>query len=166
MKPQTIVTAALLLFVAAGVAAMAWRQLNPDSASGQTEKDSTDETAGEAPLADGVIAYYLHGDERCVTCKAIQTCAKKAVDAELAEAEHNGGLQWLVRNYDRSEHKHFKSDYQVEIPMVVLVRRANGKDVESVNLVEVWPLVTQGDREGCVEYVHDELRAFLESSAT
>jgi len=174
MKPKTIVTAALLLFVAAAVVAAVVRGLSPDSTPEETaaagNANQTDKAAGEKgtqekapePIADGVIAFYFHGDQRCPTCETIEACAHKAVHEGFAAELKDGRLQWLVLNYDRPEHAHFKKDYNVATPMVVLVLRAGGKDVKSVNMVEVWPLVIQGDTDGCVDYVRTGLKRLLE----
>lgn len=179
MKPKTIVTAALLLFVAAAVVAAVVRGLGPDSPPEETAADGKDKQADNGardngtgqkgaeekapePIADGVIAFYLHGNQRCPTCKTIEACARKAVHEGFAAELKDGRLQWLVFNYDRPEHAHFKKDYGVATPMVVLVLRAGGKDVKSVNMIEVWPLVIQGDTEGCVDYVRTALKSYLE----
>ena len=174
MKPKTIVTAVLLLFVAAAVVAAVVRGFGPDSppedmaaagkdkqAENGTGQKGAEEKAPE-PIADGVIAFYFHGNQRCPTCKTIEACARKAVHEGFAAELEGGRLQWLVFNYDQPEHAHFKKDYGVATPMVVLVLRAGGKDVKSVNMIEVWPLVIQGDTEGCVDYVRTELKGFLE----
>jgi len=176
MKPKAIVTAVLLLFVAAAVVVAVVRNTVRETppggtaAAGNDKQGATDKQGAEEkvpqPITDGVIAFYFHGDERCATCKTIEACAEKAVHEGFADELKDGRLQWLVVNYDRPQHGHYKKDYGVATPMVVLARRAGGRDVKSASLVEVWPLVIQGDTEGCVDYVRAGLKEFLQGPGT
>jgi hypothetical protein len=169
MKPKAIVTAALLALVGAAIGAAVVRGLRPaprpqaQPADGDPGQKGAEAKAPEL-LADGVIAFYFHGDQRCPTCKKIEACAEKAVREGFPVAIKQGRLQWLVLNYDQPQHAHFKEDYGIAAPMVVLVQRAGGQDVRSVNMVEVWPLVVQGDTEGCVDYVRAGVKRLLDAS--
>jgi hypothetical protein len=157
MLLKRIITAALLVFVAASLVKIGFNQFGPRA-------EARDDQPSDKPIADGVIVYYLHGNTRCPTCKSIEAAAHEAVHDGFAEKLKSGQLQWLMFNFDEPQHAHFKKDYGIEVPMVVLVRRAQGEDAKFVALDEVWPLICQGDQKGCVAYVQRELTAFLQSN--
>jgi hypothetical protein len=121
-------------------------------------------TAGEQASirdaeADGVVAFYFHGNVRCATCRKIEAYTDEAIRAGFAEALENGTLTWSVVNVDEPDNKHFVEDFELVTRSVVLVEYSDGEVVRWRNLDKVWQLVRSKD--GFVEYVQDETGEFL-----
>jgi len=174
MKAKTIVTAALLLFVAVSVVYLIVKETgvkserNPaqpgpvTSRTGQ-EQDKTTAASSEKPkTASKVVVYYFHGNARCRTCRTIEAYAKEAVESGFADALKDGRLQWRVVNLEGPGNEHFVQDFQLATRSVVLERLANGKRREWKNLQRVWELV-RGDKNDFLKYVQEETRAYLEA---
>jgi len=116
-------------------------------------------TVGRTNLSPTVIAYYFHGNRRCVSCKKIESYSQDAVETGFADELKSGALQWQVVNIDEDEYKHYIKDYQLYTKSVVLSKIQDGKEVAWKNLDKVWTLL--GDKEDFMKYVRDELHAFL-----
>ena len=146
MKPKNVLTVVLLLFVAASVAVLAAKRMrrNPQEA--------------ETP-ADGVVAYYFHGNARCPKCRNIEACAREAVQSGFRGQLTDGQIEWRVVNFERPENEHFATDYELITPTVVLVEFSGGSRTKWKDLHRVWQL--EGDKEAFVEYVQRETRDFM-----
>jgi hypothetical protein len=121
-------------------------------------------TAGEQVstqdgVADGVVAFYFHGNVRCATCRKIEAYTDEAIHAGFAEALDNGTLTWSVVNVDEPDNKHFVEDFELVTRSVVLAEYRDGAIVRWKNLDKVWQLVRS--KGGFVEYVQDEASDFL-----
>jgi hypothetical protein len=112
-------------------------------------------------VADGVVAFYFHGNVRCATCKKIEAYADEAVHSGFPEAFEEGALAWRVVNIDDEGNKHFIQDFQLVTRSVVLAEFRDGDVVRWQNLDKVWQLVR--DKERFVSYVQDGTKAFLEN---
>ena len=156
MNPKNMVTAVLLLFVAASIVVLAVKSLRQESSSASAQAEEA------APLTDGVIAYYLHSNTRCPTCKNIEAYSGEAVTKGFAEELADGRLQWRVVNYEKPENEHFATDFEIAAPTVVLVRMVGGDVSKHQNLDRVWELV--GTKEPFMEYVRQQTRDFLAAS--
>ena len=175
MKPKTIVTAALLLFVAARVVYLVaqepgWRTKHnttqPDTTWPQTGRQQETRPATSPQnktVGSRVVAYYFHGNMRCMTCRTIESYAKEAVHTAFSDAIKDGRLEWRVVNVDEPGNGHFIRDFQLTTRSVVLERLVNGKRREWNNLHRVWELV-RGDKEGFLKYIQDGTRAYLEAA--
>jgi hypothetical protein len=152
MKPKTIVTAVLLLFVAASVAAIFIKESRrPPAAS-----------PSPAPAAPRkIIAYYFHGNVRCPTCRKMEALANEALQSGFADELKSGRLEWRVVNLDEPGNELFVQDYQLETRSLVLADIQDGKQTRWKNLKRIWDLVR--DDQAFVRYVQDEARAYLES---
>lgn len=155
MNTKSMLSSALLLFVLVSVAILVGRELR----EGQTP--SADATAA-ALSADGLVAYYFHGDVRCPTCRNIENYAHEAVESGFGDALASGVLQWRVVNYEAPANAHFAQEYELFSPTVVLVRTSGGKPAEWRNLSRVWELV--GSKDEFQEYVQDAVRVYLSQS--
>lgn len=109
--------------------------------------------------ADGVVAYYFHGNLRCATCRKLEAYSEEAVTQAFPDELTSGRLAWRVVNTDELEHKHFVEDFQLTTKSLVLVAYENGEVIRFENLTKVWQLVR--DREAFLEYVRDATREFL-----
>ncbi len=120
------------------------------------------EESATTPSADGVVAFYFHGNVRCATCKKIEAYADEAVHAGFVESLEDGDLEWRVVNIDEPENRHFVQDFQLVTRSVVLAEYRDGVVVRWENLDKVWQLVRSKDL--FVDYVQNETREFLGTS--
>lgn len=175
MNPKTIITAALLLFVTASVIYLVVKETgrkpeqNPGlatAAAPRTEQKQNIQPAvpaREETAATKVVAYYFHGNVRCMTCRTIEAYAKEAIDTGFADALKDGRLEWLVVNVDEAGNEHYVQDFQLSTRSVVLERLAGGKRQEWKNLQRVWEFV-RGGKEDFLKYIQNETKAYLEAA--
>ncbi len=165
MKPKTIVTVVLLLFVAASVVTLVVKESGAppvQNAPGPTAQNSPD-LPDEAEAAR-VVVYYFHGSVRCATCRTIESQAKEAVQTGFADALQDGRLEWRVVNIEDAGNEHFVQDFQLSTRSVVLERIGDGERQEWKNLDRVWDLV-RGDKKDFLTYIQDETKTYMEASA-
>jgi len=171
MQTKNIAGILLLAFV---LVALGWALLKPadepaaPAVGGPAAETSPAAGATEAlpeqaePIADGVIAYYLHPESRCATCLKIEELSKMALDDGFPEALAEGRLQWLALNMDRPENRHFKDDFELITTSLVLAERKGGETVRFKNCSRVWELVHSPMKFD--SYVTTETAAFLGES--
>jgi hypothetical protein len=156
MSGQTALKAVLLSFVALSVAV--WT-----SQHWHSQWHTTPSAAGYASApTDRLIVYCFHSTVRCPTCLHMESYAREALDDEFADAIRNRRIEFLAIDVERSENEHFRDDYQLVGPAVVLVRVRDGKTVKWDNLIEVARLLRNKSR--CVEYIREQVRAAMEGS--
>lgn len=170
MKPKTIVTAILLLFVTASVVYLVVKETGGRPAQSTTEPDRSralagqkTETAGPSEnkmAAPDVVAYYFHGNMRCMTCRTIEAYATEAIETGFPDALKDGRLEWRVVNVEEPGNGHYVQDFQLTTRSVVLERLADGKRQDWRNLQRVWELV-RGDKEAFLRYIQDETMTYL-----
>ena len=148
MKAKNILSAVLLLFVAASVVALLVNRFRGD-------------TVQEIP-PDGVVVFYLHRSERCPTCVSIETCAKATVNSRFAEPLEAGTLHWLMVNCDEPQNGHFRKDFQIVPPVVVLVEMKDGKQGRWRSLLEC--MERSGDEADLTDYLQKEIEEFLKGA--
>ncbi len=117
------------------------------------------EQAAASAKADGVIAFYFHGDVRCTTCRTIEAYAEEAFNEGFADQLASGSLEWRVVNVEKPENEHFVEDFQLVTRSVVLVEYRDGKVMRWRILDKVWQLVRSKER--FVEYVQSEVGEFI-----
>lgn len=113
-----------------------------------------------APSQHRVIAYYFHGNVRCVSCRKIEAYTKEAIDSTFAQALKSGQLEWQVINVDSSQNEHFLQDYKLFTKSVVLSDLHDGKQARWKNLDKVWELL--GNQSKFHAYIQEEVRDFLD----
>lgn len=155
MKAKPILTAVLLLFVAATAVALVVKEARNGSVS-----DAASAHDEAIPLPDnGLVAFYFHGNTRCPTCRSIEAQAHDLVAADFADPLTDGRLVWQTVNYETPGYEHFVDDYQLVAPVVVLSVRRDGKEAAWRSLDRVWELV--GDETAFAEYVREEVKDML-----
>jgi hypothetical protein len=154
MKPKTIVTALLLTFVAAGVVALIVKE------SRSKPQTSAAPVAVTQPAARKIVAYYFHGNVRCMTCRAIEAQTQETLQSQFADALRDGFLEWRIVNIDTAGNEHFIKDYELTTRSVVLVEVKDGKQTRWSNLPRVWELVQNPP--AFSEYIATETRRYLE----
>ncbi|NIA20813.1 MAG: hypothetical protein GWP05_02325 [Anaerolineaceae bacterium] len=147
MKPRTIITVALLAFVAVSVAAAILR-----------ESRGRDDQPLVEP--DGFVVYYFHGPQRCRTCLTIQSCWREAVDEGFPEAIRDGRLRRQAINFLAPESARFVPRYRIESLSIVVAEVRNGRPRRQKNLGAIWDY--RDDRPGMVEYIRSQVAAFME----
>ena len=159
VKAKEILTALLLLFVVATIAALLakGRRQEPEQPADQSSSNSS--APATVSLSDGLIAYYFHGEMRCATCQKIEEYAHEAIHTGFADQLNKGTVQWQVVNYEAPENEHFIAKYEIAAPTVVLVRIQGGKQTQWENLMRVWELV--GSKEKFIAYVQTEAQVLL-----
>ena len=171
MKPKTIVTVILLLFVAASIVALITQGLSkkpsptatqsPESSISEKERAQHIAATEETSEKNAVIAYYFHGNMRCMTCKAIEAQASEAIKTGFPKALEEGRVEWRVVNVDEPGNEHYVMDFELTTRSVVLERMENGEPTEWKNLDRVWELVK--DKSAFREYIMNETRSYLEA---
>ena len=174
MKLKSIVTAMLLLFVAASIAYVAIKEARADPqpntpASAPTASASDPEVLNSPGLPGKVeptkvVVYYFYGNVRCKTCRTIEMQAEEAIRTGFADALKDGRLEWRILNVEESSNTHFIEEFEISTRSIVLERLVDGKRETWKNLDRVWELV-RGDKVTFQKYIQDETRAFLETDA-
>jgi len=156
MKPKTILTLVLLLFVAASLAYLVMKEPAGRGDSPAEKAPPRDKAAGSDTR---VIAYYFHGYVRCITCRTIEAYSGEAVQSFFADALKSGRLEWRVINVEEPGNEHFIQDFQLVTRSVVLEFMEKGERKRWKNLQLVWRLVH--DEKAFKEYIRDETKSFL-----
>ncbi len=154
-NPKSLVTIALLAFVAVSVVALIAKEFGDHSTAAESGTNSTAST-----VEDRVVVYYFHGNARCVTCRTIETYAQQAVEAAFADQLHSGSMEFQVINVETPSTFHFIEDYQLYAPSVVVVRYENNAQVDWKNLDMVWRLT--GNKSAFLTYIQDETTVFMQ----
>jgi hypothetical protein len=148
MSIKTVVTLALLLFVAVAVGTVILQSRDPVADSNPSAAGATN--APNSDLVDGVVAFDFHGTMRCVTCKKLEAYSRDAFEGSDVELE--------VINVDLPENHHFIDDFQLVTRSLVLAEYRSGQIVRSANLERIWELV--GDPVAFLDYVHQQAVEF------
>jgi hypothetical protein len=121
----------------------------------KTPTDSTD-------IGEYYIAYYFHGDKRCITCKKFEAFSQEALESGFEKELEDSLIIWLPVNYDVEENSHFIKDYSLYTKALILSEVVQGKEVKWKNLDKIWQLV--GDKEKFINYVKAETKSFMQAT--
>jgi hypothetical protein len=152
MKPKSLITIALLLFVVASVVAF-------------VIKNTSDAGAGAAvdPVITGtegkVVVYYFHRTQRCPTCNKIEELAAGVVKSKFAGALESGKLVWSVVNIEEPGNAHFETDYSLITQSLIVADFRDPKNNHWKNLDQIWELVWTEPEFN--EYVATEIASFV-----
>lgn len=106
-----------------------------------------------------VVAYYFHGNARCVTCRNMEKYAKEAIENNFSEQLDNGTLVFKAVNIDEKDNEHFIDEYQLYTKTIIISQVKNGKEVRHKNLSKIWEYAR--NREKFLEYVAAEIGEYL-----
>lgn len=169
MKPKTVATTALLVFVAASIVYLVVKETGsrdhrvadsgPSSGSGLRSKT---DASTEQVNATGhkVVAYYFFGNVRCQTCKKLEAYTAESI-ASFTNELSTGLLEWRTANVDDKENEHFVKDYELTSRAVVVIRMVDGEELEWKNLASIWDLV--GDKKAFQKYISEETLGYLQT---
>ncbi len=174
MTGKSVAKFALLAFVAASVIFLMAKELRrppaatSSSMSPSSPAQATDAGGGGAsagrPVAEGrkVIAYYFHGNFRCVSCVKIESLSRKAITESFPDDIRSGRLEFREVNVDEPQNRHFAEEYQLSSQSLVIVDIRDGRQARWRNLEKVWTLLDS--EKDFVAYVRDGVSAFLKSA--
>ena len=106
-----------------------------------------------------VIAYYFHGDFRCVTCRNLEGYAREAIESNFKTELNAGAIIFKAVNVQKKENEHFINDYQLYSKALVLLLQKEGKEIRYKNLDKIWQLV--GNKKKYLNYVKREMASFI-----
>ena len=151
MKSKAVVTALLLVFVAAGLGWIGVRVSRKPSAP------------VAATATAPVVAYYFHGRVRCVSCNKIEALSKKVIGLAFAPDLKTGRLAQVEVDVDQPGNEHFVKEYALTGSAVVLVDGRAGAGGRWKNLESVWTLLD--DEAAFSKYIRDNVSEFLAGGA-
>lgn len=172
MKPKKFISILLLAFVAVSVIFLVRKERCGDTGSACASGCPTvlnspevipvvlsDVNDANALLSEKLGVIYFHGNVRCMTCKAIESYSKEAIENGFADEIKGGRLEFTTINVDEPANQHYVQDYQLTTRSVVLVNYVGDKQVGWKNLDKVWQLVR--DKQAFVLYVQNEAKAMM-----
>ncbi|MFC1589914.1 nitrophenyl compound nitroreductase subunit ArsF family protein [Candidatus Omnitrophota bacterium] len=106
-----------------------------------------------------VIAYYFHGDLRCLTCNKMEQYTKEAIDRDFEEEVAEGTVVFKAINVEEEENRHFTDEYQLYTKTLIISQVEDGKEVRYKNLNKIWEYVM--DKERFSDYVTGEINDYL-----
>jgi hypothetical protein len=137
MKPRTILTTALLAFVALTIAVMVAKELSralarsdSETGAGQTRTPAPEEAAAK------VVVYVFHRTVRCPTCLKVEEYTQEVLQTSFADRVADGSIECRVVDYEQPKNEHFREDFDLLGASVVVVRMRDGKTEKWDNLME------------------------------
>lgn len=181
MKPKTIITSILLLFVAASVVYLVLGQTGgkgdaeltaaailpdkpaangPDTTVPPGNTPTAALPAEKASPKTYVTVYYFHGSYRCITCRTIEMYTREAVNGAFIAELGNGSLHIRILNMQDPENEAYVDEFGLQYYIVVLEKVVDSERVEWKKLEGVWDLYN--DKDAFKKYVVGETRDYLE----
>ena len=108
-----------------------------------TDSKASENTAG---VNNGIIVYYFHGNQRCVTCRNIEELSKTATEKIFSNQLKGNSIKFISINVDDAKNEHFIQDYQLIVRSVVIAKINNGNETGWRRLDKVWTLHNDPDK--------------------
>ena len=89
--------------------------------------------AAPSTRENGVEVLYFHGQQRCVTCMAIERETKAVVDELFADAVAEGTLEMRIIDISQAENEALADKYEITWSSLVVVKYTDGEE-EAENL--------------------------------
>jgi hypothetical protein len=157
--PRGLVTAALLLIVAATVGVAVRDEVRQRGTAPAQAAPSITVPEGETKAArPKLIVYYFHTATRCVSCLKIENLTQFTLESDFSSELVEGLIEWRPVNLDTPGNGHFAKEYGLYTKSVVLSEVRDGRETRWRNLEKVWHLLP--DPEGFRRYVEEEVRSF------
>jgi hypothetical protein len=147
MKARKLITAALLVFVAASVAALV---------VGETRRGK------QAAATTQFVVYYFYPTKRCVSCRKIEAMAREVILNDFRDAVKDKRLSWQTLNYEAPGNEHFVDDFKIAASTVVIAEQRGGKAARYKNLEQVWDYLD--DEAAFTKFVREAVGGFLKES--
>ena len=111
----------------------------------------------QTPAERSVLyARYCHGTIRCVACLEIEEMARQAIEFDFSEQIRDGLIVWESIDYDLEVNSHYKTDYELPYPSLVLVFMKGEHTIEWKRMDRTWDLVDEPVK--LKEYILNETR--------
>ena len=173
MKPKSLVSLALLIFVVVAVIFLIGKEIQTSEGIASTPGTGLmvgTISKGASPIPDAstqqgnqkVVAYYFHGRVRCVSCVKIETLSRKAVTDGFPKDLTKGRLEFRDVNVEEPGNRHFIEDYRLTSQSLVIVEYRDGRQVRWKNLEKVWTLL-HSEKE-FVPYVQEGVSSYLKGA--
>lgn len=157
--PRSLVTAALLLIVAATVGVAVRDEVRQRRAAPAPAAPAKTAPTGQTNAArPKLIVYYFHTTTRCASCLKIENLTQFTLESDFASELVEGLVEWRPVNLDTPGNGHFAKEYGLYTKSVVLSEVRDGRETRWRNLEKVWHLLP--DPEGFRRYVEEEVRTF------
>ncbi len=156
MTARRVLTAALLLFVAASVATLVGKEFLNKPIAGNPPAVASPGIPGPGSQ---VVAYYFVGKVRCSSCRRIEQLSRKTIEEAFPQELAEGRLRFLVVNVDQPVNRHYVGEYRLEGSSLILAEMRDGKPARWKNLPDVWTLVD--DPPKLETYVRNEVAAMM-----
>jgi hypothetical protein len=153
IKAKKIIAIGLAAFVVVSIAYLAYSQLRPRAWVGDDQP---------ANVADGVVVYYFHTEQKCRECETIKAWTAEALDAHFKEQLGEGRLLWRTVNIDNRANEHFVKEYKLKGLTLATVRLEGGEVRQWKKLDGVWDML--GDKARFEDYVTGEVGTMLEKT--
>ncbi len=108
-----------------------------------TISNASENTAG---IQNGIIVYYFHGNQRCVTCRNIEKLSRIATEKVFSNHLKGESVKFISINVDDAKNEHFIQDYQLIVRSVVIAKIDDGNETEWRRLDKVWDLHNNPDK--------------------
>lgn len=168
----SLFSATLVMLIARSLDSQAASRLEPQLARIVEELEAIRASGGLAALPegaakgpslrDGLIVYYFHSNTRCPTCEAIESQTHEAVQGDFAAQLGTGEIAWKTVNYEEPAASELATEFEIQMPVVVLARMKEGQMLEWNRLDQVWGLV--GDKPAFAEFIRHEIGVMLGAS--
>ena len=96
------------------------------------------ESATPTAAGEQLLAYYMHGTFRCVTCNELEKAAQAVLRGDFEQELASGRIIWKEVDFDAQPV--LAKKYDVSASTLVLVRMRDGKEVSFRRLDDTWPL--------------------------
>ena len=116
-----------------------------------------DDTA--APIQNGIVVYYFHGNQRCQTCLNIEELSRTATTQYLKDRINNTPIKFISVNVEEEANEHFIQDYQLLVRSVVIANIKYSKEIGWRRLDKVWKF--HSDPEKFFNYFNTEIKLLL-----
>ncbi len=156
MTARRVLTAVLLLFVAASVATLVAKESRNKPVAGNPKAVAS---PGIPRTGSQVVVYYFVGKVRCSSCRKIEQISRKAIEEAFRQELADGRLRFHVVNVDQPANRHYVEEYRLESSSLVLAEMRDGKPAGWKNLPDVWTLVD--DPPKLETYVRNEVAAMM-----
>lgn len=169
----SLFSATLVVLIARALDLQAAAKLEPQLARVAEELEALRQQGGlaaapaagtdDAPMEDALVVYYFHGNTRCPTCRAIESQSHETVRTDFAAELDRQEVVWKTLNYEEPSGEQLAKQFEIQMPVIVLARMAEGQIDEWQRLDKVWALV--GDKPAFAEYVRDAIAGMLDPAA-
>ncbi len=148
MRFKAVLSFALLALVAVSVAGLIAKNLRRGGPAAPP--------APPAAAQDKLIVYCFHATVRCPLCLNMEAYTREALQTAFPNELRSGRIELRVRNVQQPENEHFRNDYQLVGPAVVLVRLRRDGTSQWDNLIDAAAL--QRDKARFVEYLRRRIK--------